>query len=519
MKKRNIFHLLLVGLLLSGCSAEIEQGPTDGAIPITLGYSVVMATGQTRAGTTLNNDALTTGSVAVSVKKSTAGAYPAAKTYTAGAGGALTPPSASNQFFYETDGSTSDIIAYYPSTASTTFSVETNQTEDEDYQASDLMWAQVPNQLPTNSSVNLPFSHKMSKIVVNAEAGIGITSITSVTLNKVKPKVTFDPTDGTVDLASSDNDPTDITMENGGAALIPPQIIDGNLITIVTPEGTAKYSVDNKEFESGHQYTFNITVNATDIKMNPLWYVAPYNMTAANTMAGTANAGYYYTWSNAMTNFAAQTTSYSDYRNANKTISGQSGTWHLPVQGELLSIIPGINTDIWSYDSSGSGTYKASYVTAVFGCNSTTKAGISESSYWKRSGTELHAIRFLGTPYCSAWKYVWSGSTLIISATLINQVENTSVAAASWYSRKWNTVTFGEDESSFAVQRTFYSCGYAGGNAVSAGGQLNSYGYYWSTTTTSGGSPMVLRIDTGSAVRLVSHSSSYGFSVRLFRDN
>ena len=212
MNKQNIFHLLLAGALLSGCSAESEQGPTGGGIPINLGYNVVTATDQTRAGTSLNNDALTSGTVSVSVKKHADATYSTVKTYTAAAGGVLSI--ASDPFCYQTDGSSSDIIAYYPSTASTTFSVETNQTSDDNYKASDLMWAQVSDQLPTNGTVNLEFSHKMSKIIVNATAGADITSITSVTLNNVKPKVTFTPADGTVALAASDNDPTDITMSN-----------------------------------------------------------------------------------------------------------------------------------------------------------------------------------------------------------------------------------------------------------------------------------------------------------------
>ena len=264
MNKRNIFHLLLAAALLTGCSAESEQSPTVGGLPINLGYSVVTATAETRAATELNNDALTSGSVAVSVKKHSAGTYATTYNYNAAAGGALSPVTASNQFYYETDGSSSDIIAYYPATASATFPVQADQTSDDNYKASDLMWAQVPDQLPTKDIVNLQFSHKMSKIIVNASTGEGITSITSVTLNNVKPKVDFTAADGTVALASSDNDATNITMSNNGAALIPPQPIDGRFITIVTPEGTAFYAVD-KTFAAGHQYTLNITVNAAAI--------------------------------------------------------------------------------------------------------------------------------------------------------------------------------------------------------------------------------------------------------------
>lgn len=264
MKTKEILLTVLAAVLLTSCSAAIEQGPTVGGLPINLGYSVVTGTEQTRAATNLNNDALTSGSVAVSVKKHSAGTYTTTYNYSAAAGGVLAPATASNQFYYETDGSSSDIIAYYPATATSTFSVQTNQTSDDNYKASDLMWAGISNQMPTNSTVNLQFSHKMSKIIVSATAGTGVTSITSVTLNNVKPKVDFTAADGTVSLASSDNAATNITMSNNGAALIPPQPINGNFITIVTPEGTAVYAVD-KTFAAGHQYTLNITVNAAAI--------------------------------------------------------------------------------------------------------------------------------------------------------------------------------------------------------------------------------------------------------------
>ena len=265
MKTKEILLTVLAAVLLTGCSAEIEQGQTVGGMPINLGYSVVTATAETRAATNLNNDALTLGSVAVSVKKHTDGTYTTTYNYTAAAGGALSPATASNQFYYETDGSSSDIIAYYPATASTTFPVQADQTSDDNYKASDLMWAQVTDQMPTNSTVNLEFSHKMSKIIVNASAGTGVTSITSITLNNVKRKVSFDPTTGTTTLAATDNNPTTVTMSNNGAAIIPPQTIDGNFITITTNAGTAVYAVENKAFESGHQYTLNITVNAAAI--------------------------------------------------------------------------------------------------------------------------------------------------------------------------------------------------------------------------------------------------------------
>ena len=227
-----------------------------------------------------------------------------------------------------------------------------------------------------------------------------------------------------------------------------------------------------------------------------------------------------------MTNFAASSTSYSSYTNASKSISGQSGTWHLPVQAEWHSIVPGANTNIRDFVSSSNTTaYKSAYITPKWGYNSTTKAGVSESSWFKYvSATELHAIRFLGTDYCSAWKWVWSGSTLTISATLIGSVANSESAASSWYSSNWSSVTWGNNDSKGAVQRSFYARGYAGssilssGTASSASDAAASYGYYWSATENISSNAWFLYFVSGHAF-VSPKNKSYGFSVRLFRDN
>ena len=75
----------------------------------------------------------------------------------------------------------------------------------------------------------------------------------------VKPMLSFDPTTGMT--GEADGSATSIVITNDGAALIPAQIIDGGLLSIVTDQGTAIYTVNNKVFEVGRQYTLKITVN------------------------------------------------------------------------------------------------------------------------------------------------------------------------------------------------------------------------------------------------------------------
>ena len=67
---------------------------------------------------------------------------------------------------------------------------------------------------------------------------------------------------------------------------------------------------------------------------------------------------------------------------------------------------------------------RTSTIVTKFGFNDYTKnTGIWDVSYWvKKSSTEIHAIRYLGTMFCSAWKYVMSGNQQTIYATLIDPI-------------------------------------------------------------------------------------------------
>lgn len=329
----------------------------------------------------------------------------------------------------------------------------------------------------------------------------------------------------------------DIT-QTGATTLVDGKIVQNFTITIPQDVVTAMSTTDYLTFKVNNVFNDTPTasrefvVSQRDIKMNPLWYVAEYNMLNTKTgdaydMASTENAGYFFSWSDAMTAFAAQTASYSDYKTADKTITGYEGTWHLPVPSELLCIVPGNEESIWNLDN-GSGTYKATNQTVIFGYSTETKAGISEASYWKKiSDTEIHAIRFLGTSYCSAWKYEllggWTNANygyLRISATLI-EVENSESAVATWYTTNWSGVTFGNDEFAGAVQRTFYARGWLPHNSgPTANGNQGALGYYWSTSTSTNSSKsFFLYLLSGAAYVSGSYDNSYGSSIRLFRDN
>ena len=469
-----------------------------------------------------------------------------------------------------------------------TFTVEADQSTDAKYKDSDLMYGlPVANGTytwgtwngldasgkvkPTTSAIPMEFVHKMSKITVNVTINGAV--VKTITMKNIKRSIDFDPADGTLsNLAAAGSGTSDevIMYSNSTgtstdfvtAAIIPAQNpTDGTeFIDVVIQDSPSDKTLTYKlqedgNFESGKQYVYNLTVSndeilcttsvtnwdtavdganythgdglalTKDIKMNPLWYVAEYYMTGSNTMASTANAGYFYAWSAAMSNFAAQTTTYTDYRTAGKTITGQEGTWHLPVRAEFWSIIPGddrTNTILGFDSETNDKLYSLSGV--IFGYNSDTKAGITDISYWRNiSATKCRAIRFLGTEYCSAWEYEVSGSVLTITASLIGVVEGSkSSANAAYDAIDWNNLA----SDDFSIQRTFYIRGYKDvGSSFTADKYIGSCLAIWSATYS--------KYETGWAGNgsyIIYYYSGYldvdsggrqtaGFCIRLFRDN
>lgn len=556
MKKTNLF-LFLVTILFGSCNKDLRlKGPeTDNNDMIPVCFLLSEQRGFTRSTSSIVT--LTSGeTIKVCVSKDGGSSY-TGYDFTAASTSqtpVLTAPSGDKPYFPVGNGTTVKTYAYYPSTAgsSSTFTVQSNQTSDQHYKASDLMYCAEQTVTKPNSAT-LNMAHKMVqlKLSINPTLGSGLP-INRVLVN-AKNTVSFTPSSGATTTQPSKSDIVAMTSSGTGYVIIPVQQISDITIKIETGSAndastTAIFSFTSTDyFTAGYSYPIDISfgnsqlgqntvisgwngesniiveIPERDIKQNPLWYMAPYNMSSATTMASTENAGYYYVWSDAMTYFGAQTTSYSAYKRAGKTIEGQSGTWHYPVKGEWVSIAPTESTtSIFSYVNSSNRTaYKASFVTPIFGYNTSTKAGISESSYFVYvSSTELHAIRFLGTDYCSAWKWITQSNQLTIYATLIEKVANNSASASAWYTNNWNSVTFGNVESEFAVMRTLYPRGYnSSGSNASSNSSLGINGYYSSATESGNDYCWHLGFANSSVYLQSGWYKNHARAIRLFRDN
>ena len=265
MKTKNILTLALLPMIgmLAACSNDDVQ--TADRVPITLtGTTLTVEETRAAADTALNKGYLESGqAVRVRVKNTNASTW-ANYLYTSGTNGELTPPGTPP--FYPLDGTHVDIVAYSPSSAGETFTIHSNQTSLEGYLASDLVFASAADKAKSNTAVPLQFEHKMAKIIITATAGAGVSTIEDVTLQNVLPEVAFNQSTGVVSSATGTAMSVAVVQNNTtskgvGAAAIPAQAIDGNLLTVKTNLGTATYAVNSKVFNAGRVYKLNISVN------------------------------------------------------------------------------------------------------------------------------------------------------------------------------------------------------------------------------------------------------------------
>ena len=369
----------------------------------------------------------------------------------------------------------------------------------------ELLYCKAVNKSYSSGAIALTFYHQLTRLVFNvnheddsdlsvSSVSVGNSSTFPITARFAVPTGSSNVGTWTTGTTYGTITPKTETTQSGyectySAVVFPKTYAkDSRIFTLTNSDGDYSYNISETAGHTlaiGNQYNYTITLIDGVFRKNPLWYVAPYNMINATTMATTENAGYFFLWSDAMSKFAAQSSSYNDYRCVGKTITGQSGTWHMPILDEARSIFPGYDprnagtgsvVNPFSFDD-GTGTYMASNLIVKFGYNAATRAGVNEASYWKKiSNTELHAIRFLGTSYCSAWKYIFASNKMTVYSTIIGKVENSQSAAATFYTNNFSTITWG-DNGTTAARRTFYLRGFYPGASSTPNTTQEAYGY------------------------------------------
>lgn len=288
---RRFIHLALAAALLTACAtndtSELYPGGSTDAPEISMQASAEMAT--TRAETDIQTALFDADEVLQGYVWHTSDlSYsfsPLITTLapTSDAPG-INPLRPNQQLYWPADpAATVSLYALYPQTVTkeaTTFTVKYDQTSDADYKASDLMWggdhtnhaAMVAAY--SGDVLNIPFKHKMAKLVVNAatDGSVSNVVVTGVSVKGLKRCIGFTPTSGQLGALS---DAGDVAMSNGGACLLPPQAIaanttfievavtiDGNPATAVYKTGTSGLTMTE-----GHQYTLNIEIGLQSLAL------------------------------------------------------------------------------------------------------------------------------------------------------------------------------------------------------------------------------------------------------------
>ena len=529
--------MMAVMALLVACSSDNNEATGEGMVPINLTISPKAVSTRT-ATTDIQSAQLASGQTFYAYFTS-ADVVPRSSTFTADGAGGTTPAS---QPYFKLSETSTGVRAYYPSSvteATTSFTVEANQSGDDAYRASDLMFASanITKVFPASTGA-LTFAHKMAKVRVQT-VNNG-SNVKTITLKSVKRQVPFTASTGAVGAATVSG-ATDVTMfSNTGqtsdidcVALIPPQAMTSGttLIEVTTALHSSSpltYQLPATiSFASGMQYIFTVNVheeslivscNVTawgtgntastavnihrDKRWNPLYYVAEYNLSLATdnttfsfnkTESTSQGSMFMYTTTDGIANhgimgtkWAAQTSGYDGYRiptSTNRILEGES--WHLPTRQEFLSIVPAFNNS----QSDGISIFANSMVTSglytepacVFGYSTATKTATAYKSYWDSYTTEglRYAIRFLDTNYCSVWKYQMFTNKVVITAKIIERIASTNTSALSAKIAEIKSAGYNWttlNADDGEISRTFYACGLTEQYKQSAAGS------YYNTT-------------------------------------
>ena len=166
-----------------------------------------------------------------------------------------------------------DFIAYYPwqDNQDLTDPYEVDVSDQSNPAEIDLLWAMADNNGNgyNSGSVALVFSHMLTRIVLTAEPGGGLTAVDlagmTAKISGMNTKADFDLMDGELDT------PTDVAnidlqyVSGKYEAILVPQLValDAMEVTFTLDNGAGEFvwKVPATTFDSGKEYTYTITLN------------------------------------------------------------------------------------------------------------------------------------------------------------------------------------------------------------------------------------------------------------------
>ena len=266
--------LLIGGLSLSACSnEEIHMDDARVALQVTSGI-------QTRAydATWEANDEI--GIFGFTQGDAPAQAYTNVRYVTTGGNGRFTPDGTT--IYLPTDGSSLDFVAYYPHTTDLENGIYTVDVENQSDQSTiDLMAASKLSANRSKNTVAFNFEHKLSKIVFNFTAGVGMDESElagmKVQLTNQQTLATFNVTQPDGEVVVGTNTPATLTLNTDAdgtsseGIVLPSANFDGMTLHLELSDGSSFFNWDLNnsqnadKFEAGKKYVYDITVNRSGL--------------------------------------------------------------------------------------------------------------------------------------------------------------------------------------------------------------------------------------------------------------
>ncbi len=279
MTRKTVIIYISALLFLTGCQADKADDPRqDGLVPVTLtasqGSTLSISGGMTRAADGLysaSSGFSGTESVRVFMNSSSS-----SSDYTVGSPTAGVSSLTGGSLYYPPSGSI-NLFAIYPAASASSHTVAYNQTSDDNYKASDLMYAKkTVAQADKAAAQNLVFAHQLVKLKLNINKGAGITSVTEVKMKNVKRTVYVAPTTSSAGVGSAtstdDENGDNILIFSGSntssetqtyACVFPAQAWNNtDFITVTADSKTVTYQLNRSTWTAGAEYELTFHLNA-----------------------------------------------------------------------------------------------------------------------------------------------------------------------------------------------------------------------------------------------------------------
>lgn len=286
MKKALFLTVLAASALVSCENTPIDPEVNVGKLPISISPSAMTRVTDSSYEANdevglyvVNHDGLKAGSLTVS------GNHVDNVRFTF-SGNAWTPE---NEIFWIDNTTKADFYAYHPYVQeisdinALTFTVARDQSELEEYKASDFMWGKASSVAPTASPVAITTNHVMSNLVIYIENGEGFTdeefaaAEISVKIDNIKYNSTIDLSTGNATATGATGEIIPYKESDHYRALVVPQTVGaGTEFVIITVNGN-EYAFKQAITLTGNtRHKMTITIEKDKLSSSAVFNVGPW---------------------------------------------------------------------------------------------------------------------------------------------------------------------------------------------------------------------------------------------------